>query len=86
MFSGELLENFARLAVKIGVNLQKGQGLEIICPVEKYQVAEALTKAGYEAGAKIVQVRWSAQNVDKINYENSKTTAGCLAVQLVKKV
>lgn len=72
MFSGELLENFARLAVKIGVNLQKGQGLEIICPVEKYQVAEALTKAGYEAGAKIVQVRWSAQNVDKINYENAE--------------
>ncbi len=72
MFSGEVLTNYARLVVKIGVNLQKGQGLEIICPVEKYEIAEALTKAGYEAGAKIVQVRWSAQNIDKLNYENAE--------------
>ncbi len=71
MFSGEILQNYARLVVKIGVNLQKGQGLEIICPVEKYEIAEALAKAGYEAGAKIVQVRWSAQTIDKINYENA---------------
>ena len=72
MFSGEILTNYARLVVKIGVNLQKGQGLEIICPVEKHEIAEALTKAGYEAGAKIVQVRWSAQNIDKLNYENAE--------------
>ncbi len=72
MFSGEILQNYARLIIKIGVNLQKGQGLEIICPVEKYEVAEALTKAGYEAGAKIVQIRWSAQSIDKLNYQNAE--------------
>lgn len=72
MFNEKILENYARLIVNIGVNLQKGQGLEIICPVEKYEVAEALTKAGYEAGAKIVQVRWNAQNIDKLNYENAE--------------
>ncbi len=75
MIDGKILENYARLVIQIGVNLQKGQGLEIICPVEKHAVAEALTKAGYEAGAKIVQVRWSAQNIDKLNYENATLEA-----------
>lgn len=75
MIEGKILENYADLVVQIGVNLQKGQGLEIICPVEKYTVAEALARAGYRAGAKIVQVRWSAQNIDKINYENATLDA-----------
>ena len=48
MLTGKTLLNYARLVVKIGVNLQKGQGLEIACPVEKPEVARALTKAAYE--------------------------------------
>ncbi len=73
MLTGKTLLNYARLVVKIGVNLQKGQGLEIACPVEKPLVAEALTQAGYEAGAKIVRVRWSCESIDKLNYTYAKT-------------
>lgn len=65
------LSDFSLLTLKIGVNLQKGQGLEIICPIEKYQVAHAMAKTAYSLGAKIVSVRWEDDLFDKINYENA---------------
>ena len=65
------LSDFSLLTLKIGVNLQKGQGLEIICPIEKYQVAHAMAKTAYSLGAKIVSVRWEDDLLDKINYENA---------------
>ena len=65
------LTDFSLLTLKIGVNLQKGQGLEIICPIEKYQVAHAMAKTAYSLGAKIVSVRWEDDLFDKINYENA---------------
>ncbi|MBQ3493518.1 MAG: aminopeptidase [Clostridia bacterium] len=71
MISGKTLTEYARLVIKIGVNLQKGQGLEIACPVEKSQVAQALTEAAYEFGAKIVRIRWESENINRINYLNA---------------
>ncbi len=69
----QTLSKFAELVLSVGVNLQKGQGLEIACPVEKYQVAEIFSSVAYSLGAKIVQVRWSDERIDKINYENAET-------------
>lgn len=68
MLTGKTLSNYAELIIKIGVNLQRGQGLEIVCPTEKREVAAALAKAGYDAGAKIVRVRWEDEEINKINY------------------
>lgn len=73
MTEKELLE-FASLTLKIGVNLQKGQGLEVNCPVEQYDVARAFTKVAYTLGAKIVRIRWNDEEVDKINYLNAETS------------
>ena len=67
------LEKFAETVLKIGVNLQENQGLEIICPVEKSDVAEALAKMAYKMKAKIVNVRWNSENIDRLNYLNAKT-------------
>ena len=75
MLKGKTLENFSELVIKIGVNLQKGQGLEIFCPVEKSYVAQALALSAYKAGASIVRMRWQCQEIDKINYENATTEA-----------
>ena len=69
------LSDFSLLTLKIGVNLQKGQSLEIICPIEKYQVAHAMAKTAYSLGAKIVSVRWEDDLFDKINYENASINA-----------
>ncbi|MBO7149524.1 MAG: aminopeptidase [Clostridia bacterium] len=73
MLNEKVLNEYAKLVVKIGVNLQKGQGLEISCPIEKKDFALALTKAGYLAGASIVRVRWSDEDIDKLTYTYAET-------------
>ena len=75
MLNEKTLYEYAKLILKVGVNLQKGQGLEIACPVEKSQVAEAFTKVAYEFGASIVRVRWGNENIDKLNYLNADINA-----------
>ena len=72
MITGKLLHEYARLVLSVGVNLQKGQGLEIGCPVEKCEVARAFCEEAYKLGAKIVQVRWNDEEIDKINYTNAE--------------
>ena len=75
MISGKILQNFAHLVLSVGVNLQKDQGLEIACPVEKCEVARAFCEEAYKMGAKIVQVRWSDEEIDKLNYKNADESA-----------
>lgn len=68
MLTGKKLYDFAELVLGVGVNLQKGQGLEIVCPVEKSEVAVAFSEKAYEMGARIVNVRWSCEKTDRVNY------------------
>ncbi len=75
MFEGKTLENFCELTLKIGVNLQKGQGLLIVCPVEKREVAAELAKKAYEHGAKIVRVKWQDEVFDRITYLGAEKEA-----------
>lgn len=75
MLTDKTLELYSDLIVKIGVNLQKNQGLEIICPIEKSDFAHALMRAGYRAGASIVRVRWQDDEGDKISFENASISA-----------
>ena len=77
MLNENTLSKFALLTLKIGVNLQKGQGLEIACPVEKREVAVALTKTAYELGAKKVNVRWNDDEIDRLTYLGAETDALC---------
>ena len=64
---------FARLVLSVGVNLQRGQGLELACPTEKREIALAFTTVAYQMGAKIVRVRWEDELIDKLNYQNAST-------------
>lgn len=68
MIKGKILSNYADLIIKVGVNLQKGQGLEISCPIEQKNFALALTRSAYKWGAGIVRVRWQSQELDVLNY------------------
>jgi aminopeptidase len=68
MLSQKTIENYCEITLKLGVNLQRGQGVEIICPVEHHSVAVIMTKKAYELGASIVRIRWSAEKVDRLNY------------------
>lgn len=67
------LAKFAELVLKIGVNIQKNQGLEIICPTEKSEVAVAICNQAYKLGASIVNVRWENDDISRLNYLNAST-------------
>ena len=77
MLTPKNLENFCAVVLSTGVNLQKGQGLEILCPIDKKEVAHALTQKAYEMGAKIVRVRWEDQTIEKLNFLHSDLDALC---------
>ncbi|WAH37249.1 aminopeptidase [Alicyclobacillus dauci] len=59
----EQLKKYAELVVRVGVNLQKGQNLVVgfgrrqVYP-EHIEFARCLVEAGYDAGAKFVQIDW----------------------------
>ncbi|WP_417006671.1 aminopeptidase [Aquibacillus salsiterrae] len=72
MVSQSLLEKYAQLAIKTGVNLQKGQGLILNTPVEAAEFARLVVKEAYAAGAKNVHVEW---NDGTMTYQKMKHAA-----------
>jgi aminopeptidase len=65
------LERYARLAVRVGVNLQPGQILGINAFVEHAPLARAVAREAYEAGARFVDVLYSDQHVRRAHIERA---------------
>ena len=65
-----LLKKYADLAVKTGINVQKGQTLMINVAAEHYEFARLLTQSAYEAGAGKVVIKWSDDHITKMGYQN----------------
>ena len=59
MINKEMLNEYARLVVEVGVNIQKGQRLLINAPVDCAEFARLCAKAAYDAGCAEVVVNWS---------------------------
>lgn len=72
-----LMQKYAEFAVKVGVNVQPGQNFIIQCPVEGAEFARACAKAGYEAGAKRVEVRYNDEKVSRLQMEHTKEEVLC---------
>lgn len=51
-------EEYAKLLVEVGVNIQKGQNLVISCPVDCAWFARLCAKAAYDAGCREVIMSW----------------------------
>lgn len=64
----DLLQKYAELAVKIGVNIQKDQTLVINTPIEAKEYARALSKEAYRAGARNVIINWSDEQSTLIKF------------------
>jgi len=69
-FSTKLLK-YAELAVKVGVNIQKGQYLYISCSTDNLKLAQIITKIAYENGAKQVFVDLSDDELVRARYEGA---------------
>lgn len=63
------LNNYAELLVKVGVNVQKGQTVVLNISIELPELARAIVKKAYEAGAYQVKVNWSDDEVSRIHYD-----------------
>lgn len=61
----ELVDRYADLAIRVGVNLEEGQPLIISALIEHVDVVRAAVKAAYAAGASYVEVNYSDQHVRK---------------------
>jgi aminopeptidase len=66
------LKRYAELIVRVGVNLQPGQTLFVNGQVEHAELARALARAGYEAGARYVDVRYVDQHVRRAMIEHAE--------------
>lgn len=68
----KILYTYADLVVKMGVNLQKNQHLEIFSPTECEDFALILAEVGYKNGAKKVNITWRNENLNRLTYTYAK--------------
>lgn len=62
------LENYARLAVEFGVNVQKNEDVIINSSIENPVLAQLITKYAYEKGARKVSINWKDDEITKLAY------------------
>jgi len=65
----ERLERYAELVVGLGANVQPGQEVFIVPNVAHKDLARALTRASYKAGASYVHVLWNDPHIRKAMIE-----------------
>ncbi|HEY7536999.1 MAG TPA: aminopeptidase [Gaiellaceae bacterium] len=65
------LRDYARLAIRVGVNVQEGQLLAINALVEHEPFVRAAAEEGYAAGARFVDVLYTDQHVRRSHIEHA---------------
>jgi len=67
----KLLEKYALLLVKTGINIQKNQILVINSPIECAPFTRIVSRIAYEEGARDVVINWRDELSSKIRYMNA---------------
>lgn len=63
------LDNYANLAVRIGVNIQPGQTLVVNADILAADLVRLIVRKAYEAGAKLVKVNYKDDEVTRLRYD-----------------
>ncbi len=63
-----LLEKLAKLAVRIGINIQPKQQLVINAPIAAHELVRAVVHEAYEAGSGQVHINWNDSAISKDTY------------------
>jgi aminopeptidase len=63
-----LIKKLARLAVKVGANVQKNQVVILRANLDSKDLAKEIVSEAYLAGAKKVIVEWNYEHVSKLDY------------------
>ena len=66
-YEKQLLQ-YAKLVVKVGVNVQPGQYVTIMSPLHSAEFAKMIEKEAFESGAKDVKITFNDQQADKIRF------------------
>ncbi|ACA46524.1 aminopeptidase [Clostridium botulinum] len=64
----KLLEKYADIAIKIGINIEPNQTLVINSPIECAEFVRIIANKAYDAGAKNVHVKWNDEELSLIKY------------------
>ncbi|RXT06604.1 aminopeptidase [Ammoniphilus sp. CFH 90114] len=64
-----MIDRYAQLAVKVGVNIQAGQTLVITSPLASADFVRKIARKAYEAGAKHVHTEWTDDELTRIKYD-----------------
>ncbi len=65
------LKKYAALAVEVGINLKKGEGLIVGTNIHGLPLAREIVKRAYALGAKHVEVMFSDDDITLARYENA---------------
>ncbi len=72
MISKKLLKDYAELLAKVGLNVQKGQDVYLVCELDQIEFIEILVKTLYKAGARKVIVDLNHQKLTALEYKFQK--------------
>lgn len=67
----QMLEDYANLAVKVGVNLQPGQRLVIRAPIESALFVQKMTECAYKVGSPLVSVMYNDDQVALARFKHA---------------
>lgn len=65
-----LLKKYAKLIVRVGADVQKGQPVIIYASVDQYEFVTLVVDECYKAGAREVDIEWSYQPITKLGYRH----------------
>lgn len=68
-----IYEKYAKLAVQVGINLQKGQDVVVFSSTSLADFVELIVQECYACGARRVSVEWSHDGITKLHYLNQST-------------
>ncbi|WAH37218.1 aminopeptidase [Alicyclobacillus dauci] len=69
------LQKYARLIVRFGVAVSKGQTVHITAPIERVDIVRLVAAEAYDAGAKAVEIVWQDDDLTRIRYEHAQPQA-----------
>ena len=69
-----VLRKYARLIARVGVNVQKGQDVNIYCDLDQPKFVELLVDECYKAGARKVWVYFDYQPLEKLHVRHQSVT------------
>ena len=80
------LRKYAELLAGSGLNIQKGQEVNIVAGLDQPEFVEMVVEACYERGAKRVHVEWTSQKVAKLHaiYQTLETMSELTSVDEAK--